>query len=75
MRTFLVASILALTVAVAYAQLGGFYGTHQGPVFDRNDHLGMGLGSYYGTGGAPPPSCSNSLDFTDSCNSQYIGVL
>lgn len=27
-------------------------------------------------GSAPPPaSCSNSLDFSDACNSQYIGAL
>lgn len=25
--------------------------------------------------GIPAGSCSNSLDFTDSCNSQYIGLL
>lgn len=23
----------------------------------------------------PPPACSNSLDFSDGCNSQYIGAL
>jgi hypothetical protein len=30
-----------------------------------------------GTGGgaAIPPSCSNSLDFTQACNSQYIGAI
>jgi len=26
-------------------------------------------------GGGPPPTCSNSLDFTKSCNSQYAGVI
>lgn len=27
-------------------------------------------------GSAPsPPTCSNSLDFTDACNSQYIPTL
>lgn len=26
------------------------------------------------TGGGPPV-CSNSLDFTDACNSQYISVI
>lgn len=25
--------------------------------------------------GVTPPSCSNSLDFTAACNSQYIGVI
>lgn len=28
-----------------------------------------------GASGVVPPSCSNSLDFTDSCNSQYITVI
>jgi hypothetical protein len=30
-----------------------------------------------GTGGgaAIPPSCNNSLDFTQACNSQYIGAI
>lgn len=23
----------------------------------------------------PPPTCSNSLDFTDGCNSQYLGMM
>jgi hypothetical protein len=28
------------------------------------------------TGGTfPPPSCSNKLDFTQACNSQYIGAI
>ena len=29
----------------------------------------IGQGSYI------PPACSNSLDFTQSCNSQYIGAI
>lgn len=31
--------------------------------------MGVGLPT---TGGGPPPVCSNSLDFSDSCNSQYF---
>jgi len=29
------------------------------------------------SGGSPPvdPSCSNSLDFTAACNSQYLGAI
>lgn len=23
----------------------------------------------------PPPTCSNSLDFSDGCNSQYLSVM
>lgn len=34
--------------------------------------MGIGLGT---PGASPPPVCSNSLDFTDSCNSQYITVI
>ena len=34
--------------------------------------LGAGLGS---PNVGPPPVCSNSLDFSDSCNSQYITVI
>lgn len=34
--------------------------------------MGIGLGT---PGSAPPPSCSNSLDFSDGCNSQYVPVL
>lgn len=33
--------------------------------------MGVGLGSPGGGGGG----CSNSLDFSDSCNSQYITVI
>jgi len=28
-----------------------------------------------GTGGGVGPACSNSLDFSDGCNSQYITVI
>jgi hypothetical protein len=28
-----------------------------------------------GGSGGNPPSCSNSLDFTKACNSQYITVI
>lgn len=33
--------------------------------------LGVGPGGSNGS----PPSCSNALDFTDPCNSQYLGAL
>lgn len=26
-------------------------------------------------GGAPPPVCSNKLDFSKVCNSQYMGMM
>ena len=28
-----------------------------------------------GGGVVPPPTCSNELDFTQACNSQYVGVF
>lgn len=34
--------------------------------------MGIGNGA---PGGGPPVVCSNSLDFTDACNSQYITVV
>ncbi|MCC6775645.1 MAG: hypothetical protein IT537_03255 [Hyphomicrobiales bacterium] len=36
---------------------------------------GQGVDYPPGTGGGPPPTCSNSLDLSDPCNSQYIGAL
>ena len=33
-----------------------------------------GTGSASG-GGGPPPTCSNKLDFSQACNSQYVGIL
>ena len=42
---------------------------------------GGGIGGFDGgisaasVGGSPPPSCSNKLDFTQACNSQYIPVI
>jgi len=34
--------------------------------------MGIGLGT---PNVGPPPVCSDSLDFSDQCNSQYIGLL
>lgn len=34
--------------------------------------MGVGLGT---PGSTPPPVCSNTLDFTEACNSQYITVI
>lgn len=43
----------------------------------------LGLGNRFGHLGAiakvgpvvPPPSCSNELDFSVACNSQYVPIL
>ena len=37
--------------------------------------IGPSTGSGGGSGPAPPPTCSNSLDFTQACNSQYAGAI
>lgn len=34
--------------------------------------MGIGLGT---PNSGPPPVCSNSLDFSDQCNSQYVGTF
>lgn len=71
MRLLLAAILLtSLFAGIAAAQLGNglnlpnLQGGLNGP--------GIQSG---GSGGNPPPACSNSLDFSDACNSQYIGVL
>lgn len=67
------ALLLLLTVS-ASAQLAGS-GANNGPSFPRRQNdFGMGLAGTTGTG-TPPPVCSNSLDFTDGCNSQYLSVM
>lgn len=34
--------------------------------------MGMGTGA---GGGGPPPPCTNKLDFSVACNSQYIAAI
>ena len=67
--------ILAL-VGAALAQSGYVGGIGSG---DNIGGLGggIGFGIISGTvGSAPaPPVCSNQLDFTQACNSQYITVI
>jgi hypothetical protein len=55
----LVAALLAALALTAHAQI-------------NINRLGPGGGH---TGGTPPPTCSNSLDFTQACNSQYAGAI
>lgn len=35
--------------------------------------MGIGLGTPGGSG--PPPTCTNKLDFSQACNSQYIALF
>ncbi len=60
MLRFIIAAYLALS-GVALAQyLGGYSGIYN-------------LGTSGGSG--PPPACSNKLDFSQACNSQYIPAV
>lgn len=74
MKFFVMALVFLglLTGAAAQIAGSGSIGTI-GPTFHRRDSTGgMGLG---GGGGSAPVVCSNKLDFSDQCNSQYIGVV
>lgn len=62
-RALLAAALLLAAAGVALAQ---------------NMSVGMGTGdlpTMQSQPGTPAPPCSNSLDFSDSCNSQYFGAL
>lgn len=63
-RTFIVGLALLATIAAAHA-----FGFGLGNRFGKMGSLGAG------NGGSPPPACSNRLDFSQACNSQYLTVL
>lgn len=65
-RIVIAGSLLLASIYAAHAINFG----RQGVVFGK-------LGAMPGAGvpGPPPPACSNELDFTDACNSQYVPVL
>ena len=48
---------------IPFTQPGGSMTGPGGPMIPGN------------VGGGGPPACSNSLDFTQACNSQYIGAF
>lgn len=61
MRTAVALLMLIGTLAAAHA-----FGLGEGNRFGR-------LGSFKKSGGSsPPPVCSNQLDFSQACNSQYL---
>lgn len=62
-----IGSILALMLAAA-AQAPP-QGIPIGPGFVG---FPLGPGTSMTAGGGPPPSCSNKLDFSQACNSQYL---
>lgn len=74
MRWILIAVVLLGFAAIAAAQ--------QMPIVPYAQPPGAMLPGFGGpmvppSGGGtfpPPPTCSNSLDFSDPCNSQYSGI-
>jgi len=74
----IVALSIAVGIAAAFAQLG-----QPMPMIPYSQPAGSMLnlggpmipGNAGGGSGPPPVTCSNSLDFTKACNSQYIGVI
>lgn len=65
MSRFIAPLLILLTLAA------GIYGAHAFGLGEGN-RFGR-LGSFKKSGGtAPPPTCSNQLDFSQACNSQYL---
>jgi len=69
--------IAAIIIALATAALA-----RQMPMIPYSQPSGsmLGLGGpmipgNIGGGSPPPPTCSNKLDFTQACNSQYVSLL
>ena len=67
MRVFLVI-LIGLLLATA-AKSDGIFNPSGGGIGFTD-----GINNFTASGG-PPPACSNKLDFSVACNSQYIGVL
>lgn len=79
-RIVIIAVLVIASIAAADAQISTLnmpmvpYANPTGPMMNG----GLGGPMIPGnTGGAapPPPTCSNSLDFSDGCNSQYLGYM
>jgi hypothetical protein len=60
-KLLLAVALLAALALTAHAQI-------------NINRLGPG-GGHFGTGPSPPTGCSNSLDLTQACNSQYAGAI
>jgi hypothetical protein len=65
------AILLALLMWSAIALADGIY--NGGRVGDPT--LWGGINQFNSTGGSGPVACSNKLDFTQACNSQYFGAI
>jgi len=57
------------------ALVAGIYAAHAFGLGEGNRFGRLGVASKSGTAGPPPPLCSNALDFSVACNSQYIPTL
>lgn len=68
--------LVLFLVALAFTARADGPGNPIGATEGLRNGLGgqNGIGGL-GGGGAPPASCSNSLDFTKACNSQYAGAI
>lgn len=59
---------------ILLALSAGIYGAHAFGLGEGN-RFGR-LGAFKKSGGSsPPPVCSNALDFSVACNSQYVPIL
>ena len=74
MKRELAIAILLAALGAAAALASPMIPTSQppGPMMPA---LGGPMIPGFASGGAPPPTCSNALDFTKACNSQYVGVF
>lgn len=73
-RTLALIFLLAALAFTARADgIGGAVGPTEGLGSGIGGQSGIAVGS--GGGGPPPAGCSNSLDFSKACNSQYIGAI
>jgi hypothetical protein len=82
MRWVAIIAYLLLLVATVHAQnfLEGVPPIGAPPIAAPSpfgNATGLPIGAYptVVTNPGPPPVCNNSLDLTQSCNSQYLGVV
>lgn len=60
--------LLALLALIAVVSAAQAFQLGQGDRFGRLGAMGKGTA-------VAPPACSNALDLSQACNSQYIGTL
>lgn len=67
MRAVVIIGLIFALTAIAAAQI------MSGPMIPGGGGPMVPPGASGGT--PPPPTCSNAMDFSQACNSQYIGAL